>query len=323
MTESTELDLAAWQGVRDDLLIVADATRQDRQTRPFAASAMHRLAAVLLQSAVLEDAAALTSGLAGASLKRLQRSLRDQLAGRPHEYAVLEALGEAVRAQASRLVDEALMLDPQFVPALQMQVALDRVTKQWPSVVQAMERLLEIDLRPTSRAHAFETLADVYWRELGKPDVALGYYRAALDAHDPIPERLDKLLKLNLELENWDDAVACCNQLIELVNREPDKSPLAVTYRLTLGEIHLYGLEEPGVALRHYLFALQLMPDYDLTFTLLRELLGAHPWAVLATEYQADEGTAPPSPEAFETLSRAFAATKDPAQAVAALRSRR
>lgn len=319
--DSVELDLAAWAGVRADLLVVADATRRDYQTRPFAASALHRLAAVHLETAITQDADALTSGLAGASLRRLQRSLREQMAGRVPEYAILEALRPEVRAHAARQISEALTLDPNYVPALRLQIALSRISGDWATVVRALERLLEVDQRPGARAHTFEILADVHWHELGKPNDALGYLQAAIDAHEAPPERLDKLLKLNLELESWDEAVTCCEQLIELVNRTPDKAPLAVTYRLTLGEIHLYGLDQPGVALRHYLFALGLMPHYELTYTLLRELLAAHPWSTLAGHYHAvDNAVAPPGGEAFEKLADAFANLNDPTRALAALR---
>lgn len=322
--DANELDLIAWEGVREDLWVLANAAQADHQTKPFAASALHRLATVHLRAAVIRDAEALTSGLPGADISRLQAALYDQLKGLPHEYAVLEALALDDRGEAERLIHDALVLDADFVPALQAEVALARVDARWPDAVSALHRILEIDLRPAARAYTFEVLADLHWQKLGKTSAALGYYRAALDLDPNTPERIDKLLKLNLELENWEDAVLCCHQLVALVSGHPDKAPLAVTYRLTLGEIYLYGLALPGIALRHYLYAMRLMPDYELTYTLVRELLAAHGWPALSAEYGAcDDPEAPASPELFDALSAALAANSEPGPAVEALRRRR
>ncbi|MEZ4463657.1 MAG: hypothetical protein R3F43_03840 [bacterium] len=92
---------------------------------------------------------------------------------------------------------------------------------------------------------------------------------------------LDKLLKLDLDL-SLARGGGGLHGPHRPARRHRRGRALKVTYLLTLGEIHVYGLQRPAEALLHYLDALRVMPDYALTYTLVRELFESCPWPTVA-----------------------------------------
>lgn len=285
-------DLEAWEAVTQELRALLRGLR-DHKDAPLAAPIHHRIALLRLQRGLIEEEAevrkALGEAFAETPLDTLAAQLALQLAGQGFQAPVLNALRPAVRAEAMLELHEALQTDDAFVPALRAATALASVSGRWPEAVAWLERLAAVE--PGEKAAApLMNLGDIHWKKLGQTDEARSFYEAARERSGDDPVLLDKLLKLDLDLSNWDDAVTTCMALIDQVAHEPEGRPLKVTYLLTLGEIHVYGLQRPAEAMMHYLTALDSMPDYALTYTLLRELLEANPWAGLAEDVRKEAG---------------------------------
>lgn len=282
-------DLEAWEAVTQELRGLLRGLR-DHKDAPLAAPLHHRLAALRLQRALLDEEDTVRQALGEAATETdteaLGAQLRLQLDGRGFQLPVLNALRPAVRAEAMLELHEALQADTSYVPSLRAATALASVSGRWPEAVAWLERLAALE--PGEKAAApLMNLGDIHWKKLGQTDEARRFFEAARERVGDDPVLLDKLLKLDLDLSNWDDAVTTCQALIAQVASEPEGKPLKVTYLLTLGEIHVYGLQSPGEAMMHYLDALDSMPDYALTYTLLRELLEANPWDGLAEDVRA------------------------------------
>ena len=278
-------DLEAWGAVADELRTLLRGLK-DHKDQPNAAPLHHRLAIMRLVRGVREELTSVREGLSEqfSTLppEALIEQLLNQLDGEAATIPVLGALRPASRAEAMLELHEALQADPECVPALRMATALASVSGRWAQAVAWLDRIASIE--PGERA-----------------------------GDDPV--LLDKLLKLDLDLSNWAAAVATCQTLIEQVSGEPEGRALRVTYLLTLGEIHVYGLQKPADALMHYLDALDSMPDYALTYTLLRELLETNSWDSLIEALGADADDTPAEPF-VALLSEGAAAHPDDAGAI-------
>ncbi|MCA9559140.1 MAG: hypothetical protein KC583_11340, partial [Myxococcales bacterium] len=115
-------------------------------------------------------------------------------------------------------------------------------------------------------------------------------------------------------------AVDLCYRLMRVV--EADRADLRVTYRLTLGEIHVYGVRRPAAALLHYLEAVRLLPAYALTYTLLQELVEAQGWRALADELaRLPDDEVAPLRALIDALGEALAANEAVDEALGVFRA--
>lgn len=321
-------DAAAWEAVAREIAEIA------RSVRPLSGrlrrGALHlRLAVLGLRRALAElDEGALAPAAgegaeAPPSLDLLEVALEAQLSGGTASHPVLEVLPAAARAAALSEIQRALEADPDYKPALRALGALAMAGGDWVAAVRCHTRIAELPGMPETQADALQVLAQIHWRRLGEPHAARALL---LRARDLVPDDLvlvDKLLKVDLELENWEDAVAACRLLVGHLGHSDTNPELAVTYLLTLGEIHCYGLKTPAAALGYYLEAVERRPEYPLTFSLMQDLLENHGEAALQVPgLEADD-----HPEAdgrrrhlLDLLRRALNAHPGPQAAMRAFR---
>ena len=302
-------EIQAWHGVRATLRGVLDEL--NGQERELGAPLLVRMASIRLRAAALEQGDAVREKVGEAEPDAITGAIAAELAGQPAPIAVLEALSPGVRSEALAEVREAIDRDPGHVPALRVGSALAQLGGRWQEAAEWLERLAGADPK---RADALVSLGDIYWSKLGQAPKALKFLKLARNRNGDDPELLDKLLKLHLELEEWEPAIATCNTLIG----QGGRAEMTVTYMLTLGEIHIYGLREPGAALVYYLDALRALPQYALTYTLLQELLDGNEWADFEAHFEALE---PETLEPYDALLKALRDAKgDGKTAVAGIR---
>ncbi len=278
-------DIQVWERVGDDLRQVIGELSASAQAD--AAPLHYRLAVIQLECALLEDAEKLLEGRDDeASLEDLRAALHAQLTGETPSIGVLEALAPGVRSTAMTALREGLTANLDHAPALWAASALAQVSGRWNEAIEWLKRLSEH--AGVASGGVLATLGDIYWQKLGKPAEARAWYKAARKELGSDAVLLDKLLKLYLELEEWEPAIRTCYTLIDQVTAEK-RSEMAVTYQLTLGEIHVYGLREPGAALVHYLRAVTAIPHYPLTYTLMQELFEGNEWPAFEAHFEAME----------------------------------
>lgn len=312
-------NIETWEAVAGDLRSVLRGLR-DYKDGPVAAPVHLRLALIRLVQGLIEDEEGVRRALGPdhgeLTLDALDEHLRRQLDGDPDALPVATALRPAVRAEAMLQLHEALQCDPEYPPALRAATALAMVSGRWNEVVTWLERLAAAE--PAERAvRPLVTLAEVFWRKLGQPEAARRHLLEARERSGDDPAVLDKLLKLDLDTSNWAEAVETCSTLIRQADGLHDGKTLKVTYLLTLGEIHVYGLQRPADALLHYLHALDTMPEYALTYTLIRELLEANPWAeVVQALGKVPEARRAPLTRQIDLMAQSAAAHAQNAEAL-------
>lgn len=277
--DARQLDIEAWGAVGEHLSRLREAAGR-RLPADLLAPIDHRIAVVRLRRAVREGVDALREALGeDVDLDTIDETLGKQLAGESGGKGVLEALDPSARAEAMGALRDAMAVDADHGPTLRAVVALSSVAGRWPEVVTCLERLVEAPGEAGGRA--WQKLGDVHWRKLAAPKKARSCYIRARQVLGDETKLLDKMLKLDLELENWEDAIETCHALIDKMQRRKKRPELAVTYMLTMGEIHVYGMRQPQVALTFYLMAHGTLPDYELTYQLLQELLLGNDWDML------------------------------------------
>ena len=278
-------DLLGWRKVERDLRLILAGSSELREDGD-AAALYYRLAVVRLQCAILEDYSPILNKI---GVEKSHDALLDDLnreLGGDQEMVLLKAVDRERREEAVATLRAGLRLDEGHTPSLRAYSVLATLEGRWKAVVAALERLAarsEGDVLP----RIYQRLGDVHWRCLSAPADARPYYGKALKARPTDIKLMDNVLKLDLELERWESAIDLCEALIARMNRRSSRPEMTVTYMLTMGEIHVYGQHRPDVALAYYLGAINALPAYQLSYTLLRELLEAHGWYELEPELRA------------------------------------
>lgn len=277
--DARQLDIDAWFAVERDLEHLLETTR-GQIPATFIAPLFHRVALVRLRRAVLEEHEAASEALGDAQeASTLVEQLVRQLTGEPGAPQILEALPTEARDEATVNLRAALEDQPKHYPSLRALAALAAAGSRWPEVAECLEKL--VDQPGEQGGRAWQKLGDVHWRKLAAPKKARPCYIRARQVLGDETKLLDKMLKLDLELENWEEAIETCHALIDKMQRRKKRPELAVTYMLTMGEIHVYGMRQPKVALTYYLMAQSTLPDYGLTYQLLQELVLGNDWEML------------------------------------------
>ena len=237
-------DVKAWSAVREDLRRVLNEVSGAGE-RTLGAPVLLRMAKVRLRAALVEQADEVKQALGDldSSPETIRNALEVTLGGGSAEIPVLEALSPGVRGEALAEVADAIARDVTHLPALRTGTTLAQVAGRWEEAILWLGHLAEVC--GDHRAETLIALADIEWSKLGRPHDAGKRYRAARAVLGEDPALLDKMLKLHLELQEWEQAIGVCNTLLT----QGGRPEMMVTYQLTLGEIHVFGLEEPGAAL--------------------------------------------------------------------------
>ncbi len=307
-----QTDGRAWRAVQDDLDRILKVSR-DPAGRRYAARLHHRAAVVRLRRALSE--AAEPGAVAEGALGALDAEL-EGLGTAP----VLATLAPAAVAEALARLQQALAADAGHLASLRAAAALATAGAIWREAVAWLERLARTGAQAPWVPAVLARVADLRWHELGDAAGARDALAAAVQQAGDDPALLDRLLKLELELEHWDAAIDLCYRLLRVV--DADRADLRVTYRLTLGEIHVYGVRRPAAALLHYLEAVRLLPAYALTYTLLQELVEARGWPALADELaRLPDDEVAPLGALIDTLREALEDSDDVAAALGVFRA--
>ncbi len=203
----------------------------------------------------------------------LEAALEAELAGGTPAHHVLEHLPEVSLLAADAEIRRALDADPDYKPALRAAAALAVARHDFGLAAVWHRKLVDLPGMPETRADALQMLAQLHWRRMGEPRLARELLQRARELQPDDLVLVDKMLKLDLELENWESAAAGCQHLVLQLGQKHETPELSVTYLLTLGEIEFYGMKNPAAALRHYLDAVERLPDYPLTFSLMQDLM--------------------------------------------------
>jgi cellulose synthase operon protein C len=191
------------------------------------------------------DWAALAEVLA--ELAAISRDVSDRV-------AIYYALGQVYQNEvdqprdAVRCYQEALALDPTFLPALQAQGTLLAQLEDWPALV-AMH-LAEADVTTDSprRASAHVRVAEIYETHLGRPDEAAAHYARALALSPTQPVAFKALVRIYSQLGEH-------RKLIELYERAVDQTQgveRKIAYLFKIGALWEDALNDPDQAAQSY-----------------------------------------------------------------------
>ncbi|MBI5500258.1 MAG: tetratricopeptide repeat protein [Deltaproteobacteria bacterium] len=156
-----------------------------------------------------------------------------------------------------RYHQQALQINPQSEDALDGIERIYRSAKQWPELVQVLERRAEVAAFPTVRRDRRAEAAAIYEERLGQPDKAMELYRSVLDEDATHAQAGAALERLYTKSERWDDLVALLDKrLAAATDAKVRRDTL-----LSIAEIREDRLERLEAAAEAFRAVIELDPD--------------------------------------------------------------
>ena len=114
-------------------------------------------------------------------------------------------LGHMEYAEAS--VQEALKLNPECTPGLEVLESFHRKEGKWDELIQVMKRRATLEEDSGRQVWAYLGLAEIYEIQLEDPEAAIGAYRKALEIVPDVDDALDALERLYRNAERWEELI--------------------------------------------------------------------------------------------------------------------
>lgn len=205
-----------WLDKIDDLARARSAFEQACEIDIAYADVFDRLRSVYTQ---LEDASALVS-----LLKRRIDATDDPQERFELEVVQGQALAEVGQiADAKRCLAQALMTEPNSVPALQAYIKVCEQDDDWSEVESSLMRLVDQLPDPKARADVHQQLATIYLNRIPDFQRAEAALRKVLE-HDPDNEQAQtQLVNVFRETGEAEKAVKLCSELVERATTPEDK----------------------------------------------------------------------------------------------------
>ena len=199
---------------------------------------------------------------------------------------------------ASRTLIRILEIDPEHRPTLSALSRVWRDGREWGSLIEALERQVELTVDPGEEVALLRQVGDVRLRHLGQVDLAEEAYNRALSIDPDDAASLHALADLHEGHGNWFLA-------LEMLKREAavvGASSEAVHLSYRAGKISEEMLGDVQAAKESYQKALELDPTYTPVLRALRKLLAAENRHAEVIELQAQEARYTPEPSAQADL---------------------
>ncbi|TPV92869.1 MAG: tetratricopeptide repeat protein [Myxococcales bacterium FL481] len=121
--------------------------------------------------------------------------------------------------QAEARLNEALVIDPGYVPALQVLARLYEVRRDWLKAARCLRSASESSVNPLEKTQFAAAAGVIYQQELGDIDEAIGLFAAAM-AVDPEHIEVGKqLAQMYYEAQRYEDAAP----IYEMLSRKADQ----------------------------------------------------------------------------------------------------
>ncbi len=151
---------------------------------------------------------------------------------------------------------QALKANPRHLPALRASVDLSRQLGRFDETVNLLHQLRELSSNPATRVKLSMQIGDVLSENLNRPADAAEAYGLALDDDPNSIELLEKLRKVFVHAERYEQAVKALERLAHLAPTDRQRA----RYCRISGDIERERLDDDERALEFYLRALRLAP---------------------------------------------------------------
>ncbi len=199
---------------------------------------------------------------------------------------------------ASRTLIRILELDPEHRPTLMALTRVWREAGEWSSLIEALERQIELTLDPVQQVPLLRQVGEVHLRQLEQVDQAEEAFNRALAADPNDTASLHAMGDLYERHGNWFQALEMLRREAELRGNEPT----AVHLYYRSGKISEDMLSDRSAARAAYERALELDGTYTPAIRALRLMLAADGQHTEAIQLQAQEARHTPEPAAQAEL---------------------
>lgn len=217
---------------------------------------------------------------------------KDLLAAAKEFYDAARISLDALKqpAQATAMLDRALMALPTFPEALEMKGSLALENQDYAEAAAAFAVRVQQGGEPRALAKLNLKLGALYHDHLSDMTRAAAHLQTALSADPSSVEALERLANIHTHGRNWTGAADCMRRLLEL-----DPSPqVRARHTLALARITDEGFGDIAQAIALYRKALELMPGDPGTLdrlATLYERTGSLPELATMLEQQAQQAS--------------------------------
>jgi len=207
----------------------------------------------------------------------------------PNEVADIHCLAAQGFAKLDNLDEanlhyhRALKANPRHLPALRASIELARKLGRYQDVAEQLKQLYELSSSPSTRYNLSVQIGDIYADELKHPDQAAKSYIQALEQEPNNIDLLEKLRRVQIRAERYEDAVKVLERLAHLSSSDR----IRARYLRISGDIEQERLDDDKRALVFYLRALRAAPlDKRAHSSSIKILTRMRDWTQLTALYE-------------------------------------
>lgn len=173
-----------------------------------------------------------------------QKQLAACLAGEERFEILLEIARIATEElgdhyEAIEAYKQAIAIKPDDRPTLHKLLPHYQATDQWSAMVDLIWRIIETESDPHRSARLYKSMGIVYREKLDQIDQAILCFNSALDADPSDRDVFDTLLKLLIQMGDWEKIENAYREMISRI-KDTDERERQVELWHSLGEILLY-----------------------------------------------------------------------------------
>jgi tetratricopeptide (TPR) repeat protein len=193
---------------------------------------------------------------------------------------------------------DAAEIKPRDHKLLHKLLALYQSTKQWDQAIEVIQRISDLDERPSVKAKYAYTIAVILRDEVKDPDRALEYFNRALDLDLSQLKAFEAINKILTVKKDWKQLERAFRKMLHRVTGKGDRD-LEFNLWHNLGVIYRDRLKQPENAVEAFKVAAQLQPDNATEHQILGELyaiipgrtedaIAEHQWLLKQDPYRVD-----------------------------------
>ena len=213
------------------------------------------------------------------------------------------------RQKAIESLADALVLDPANHVLLHKLLGLYQETKQWKETTDIIQRVSDLDTRPSSKAKYQYTIGVILRDELKDVEGALTRFNEALDADPTQLKPFEAVNKLLTQLKDWKGLERAFRKMLHRVMAmpTPDKD-LQFSLWHNLGIIYRDRLKQLEAAGQAFKLASELKPEDQTEHKILAEIYSKLPskFVEAVAEFEHLLRQDPQQPEPYQSLYKLY-----------------
>jgi|GEM_PF-1329569 len=178
-------------------------------------------------------------------------------------------------------VERVLQIDGGHITSVEHLERLLRQAERWDRLVEVMNHHISLSSDPKEIVDLYLDVGDVFYKEVGRADKGLEFYKAALDFNPGAVEAIHRMGQVYERSGNWFNALEMLAQEAQLLG--PTREAVEIHFRI--GKINEEMLLDMSAAKAAFELALEIEPGHIPSLQAMKEIAKSHdndPQAYLA-----------------------------------------